>query len=599
MKKILAVLLLIGGVIPSLAADRRAAATQPMGIFEVYRQNRQQGIPNYITVDLWLSAYCLLRQQVWREREQNVLEPDLRNLSKVLTQAAAAQPEDAAGQANRDFAAVLGRLLQLQQAQPLTERARAELERVTQAQGPALSPLWGYRLDYSQFKPRGRYTATAAMQRYFTAYRYLSNVAFYINPGAETGVSETLADRLVTQTRYWLKSFNSRPAWQAALGSFNADMEWSLGPADDLTAAELQPLAAAQAQASAADWRAAVNRYAEQQQRLPRLLGGLAEVRSGSGTWDRSALLAWRLLPARVNAESVALQALLYPRTGTFTGESEQPVPFGLLTLEGQRVKAFPSSYELAMFNLGVIGDKQLAAWQESRFERYQQARDQALQTLNGATGLNAEQLRLFKMLLQPQDDGSIRLPTALAFWTWQRYLELLYQKPGYSLVSKGIDGDPARTGARLEQAEPVYRQLAALAAAHYRHTQDPRWQRFGELLQQAARIDQRNTATPVSQAFLNGLDRRLRQLCEQDDAPIVVDIHSEPNSRQVVEEAVGYADIAFNGRARGARLTHYEFKQPLSQRLNDADWRKLLDRDADTKRYKTYALNLTTDADR
>lgn len=588
-KKALFFLLFLSWALP-LSANMIEKPFLQYGVFDVYQQNRQQGIPNYITVDLWLSAYSLLRQTLWQEREQKELEPGLRALTQALLKASASQPEDEAGLANRDFAALLTRLLNPNNDKPLSKRVQSEWDLINRAQGISNSPIWGYPVDYSQFKPRGRYTQNEAMHGYFMAYRYAATIAFYINPSDETGIDEVLADRLLTQTRYWLKSAQQIPELRQALKPFNDGLSWALGTADDLTLTELESSKLDYQTASLAELRQGINRYAEQNRRQPQLVGALASL-SKEGTVDNASLLAWRMLPARLNAESVALQTLLFPNTGDYSGEESQRAPFGLLALNGRKIKAFPSSYELAMIQLGKDGDYWLNFWQENQFENYAKARQQAERVLAQAQGLDAEQLKLFQAILQEPDGNQLRLPTAMAFWTWQRYLQLLYQKPAYTLISKGIGGDKPRPGAQLEQAPEIYHQLLSLADAHYQQSQEPRWKQFAELLQKTLEINDSNVNQPEHQQFLNTLDSRLQQITGQTDTPIVVDIHNEPNSQQVVEEGVGYSDPVVLEKARGARLTHYEFKRPFSERMDDSAWQEELKRSFGMRQHKTHSL--------
>ena len=66
----------------------------------------------------------------------------------------------------------------------------------------------------------------------------------------------------------------------------------------------------------------------------------------------------------------------------------------------------------------------------------------------------------------------------------------------------------------------------------------------------------------------------------------IVADVHTEANTRQVLEEGVGYVDLIVvayklpDGRiliGAGPVMSYYEFKQPMSDRLTDDAWRELL----------------------
>ena len=83
---------------------------------------------------------------------------------------------------------------------------------------------------------------------------------------------------------------------------------------------------------------------------------------------------------------------------------------------------------------------------------------------------------------------------------------------------------------------------------------------------------------------FLNGLDKRLKQLTGREDGPVVVDFHTDPNSGQVVQAALGMPQIVEvtysrgpsapeSSRSRGALFGVHQFKQPLVARLDDEAW--------------------------
>jgi hypothetical protein len=66
----------------------------------------------------------------------------------------------------------------------------------------------------------------------------------------------------------------------------------------------------------------------------------------------------------------------------------------------------------------------------------------------------------------------------------------------------------------------------------------------------------------------------------------IVADVHTDQDTRQVLEEGVGYVDLMVvaykvpDGRILigvGPVMTYYEFKHPLQDRLTDEKWRELL----------------------
>ncbi|MPN48993.1 hypothetical protein SDC9_196606 [bioreactor metagenome] len=67
----------------------------------------------------------------------------------------------------------------------------------------------------------------------------------------------------------------------------------------------------------------------------------------------------------------------------------------------------------------------------------------------------------------------------------------------------------------------------------------------------------------------------------------IVADVHTDANTGDVLEEGVGYVDMLIvayklpDGRiliGAGPLMSHYEFKQPMSDRLTDEKWREMLE---------------------
>jgi hypothetical protein len=225
----------------------------------------------------------------------------------------------------------------------------------------------------------------------------------------------------------------------------------------------------------------------------------------------------------------------------------------------------------------------------DTRYEGYAAAAQAAERELDRAEGMSADELQLIKDGLGERGadfDPGQRLTTVLGFWTWQRYLSVLYSKQSYTVSGKSLAIPKERTSAALEPAQGIYLALDRLVAKQRLHNPHPVWERFTNMLERLLVIskrEQQGTALSADDvAFLNDLDHALLGLTGGPDAPIVVDVHTNPASGEVLEQAIGYAQVVrktlANGQtAQGARFTHYEFKQPLSERLTDEAWRKRL----------------------
>ena len=65
----------------------------------------------------------------------------------------------------------------------------------------------------------------------------------------------------------------------------------------------------------------------------------------------------------------------------------------------------------------------------------------------------------------------------------------------------------------------------------------------------------------------------------------VIADVHTDSNSGQVLEEAVGkpyelYVIVPIEGiltLVQGAAFSYYEFKQPMADRLTDEAWQSML----------------------
>lgn len=566
-------------------APAPALPAAPEGLFALYEQNRNDDRPHYITVDVLLVAYSLIRQTTQAEFERDRLRPALMQWVNGLARRLPADDTPVTA-ANRDFLAVASALLAPDAgAAPLSERAQAERRRVEEAAGPAPSPLWEVTLDYGQFKPRGPYTASPETAATFRGLRYLSAILFPLQPSPAIGVNPALGDRLLAQYQQLAEALRADPALVKTAQNLERALTWSYGPADDLTLADWQRLPPPASPASnLAELRQRALAYAKAQQRQPRILGQAVQLSQlAPGETAAQALTGWRLLPQRYTAESAAFQELVSPATGRYQNHCVACTPFGL---DRQGFKGYPALDELPALLGSPLAARKLAAAGETDFTAYPAAAQRARDRLPEAVGLNALHLKLMRQGLAdgqaPDGEAQRRLDSLLGFWIWQRYLGVLYQKTSTTTMDKTLP--PLRPGAWIEPVPALYQALIALVTAHRQHTPHPRWDRFQPLLERCLAIARQELKTgrisAADEIFLNDLDLALRDLTGQDDRPIIIDLHAHPEDGQVMEIALRYPLVecrkAPQGQeeACGGRFAPVAFKQPLAERLDDAGWR-------------------------
>ncbi len=544
------------------------------GFFDLYAENRAQNRPNYITADFWLLSYSMIRDATLVELEQKKIMPLFFSLLTDLSNSIARDTKDPAQLANQEYLAILTALLTGEHTLA-SERAKKELALILDAKGINQSPLWEKQMDYSQFKPRGRYTETAEQRQYFQAMRYAGSVLFSIQASAATGVSQAMAERMTQQAMLLTQAMQGNKA----AASLDKLLSWQMGAADDLTSDDLIKVGKKK---TIQQQQQALLSYAKKEQKQPKIISGIVDVtKLEKGTSATDVLTGWRLMPLRYSADNAVFQSLLYPNTGKYLAECKKcALPFGAGMVNGQLVKNYPSAKELMALLNSSSAQSWVEAQHEDNFERYASSSKQAQAIIADAKGLNASHLDLLQTWLKNTDlteqQADEHLSSSLGFWTWQRYIGLLYSKQSYSLMGKSFSIPQARQGAQLEKATALYQGLAKIVKQHQQFTPHKSWEEFAETLATAIKISikKADKLSAEEDAFLNDLDKTLLNYTHgMVDKPIIVDVHTNPGEGMVVEEGVGLAKVVKEKDAWGARFSHYEFKQPLSERLDNAGW--------------------------
>jgi hypothetical protein len=211
--------------------------------------------PLFVTTDAVYNAWHLVFDRVLRETEEDRLLPVL---ERLLTGAVAAAREQAAALTGTELAEAADRAAAYYEAAatlagldvgPISDRAADAVALAEAAAGVDTSPISGLLpcnpinfqgcVDYSLFRPRGHYTATEDLRRYFGAMSVLGQEAFPLEDGL--GVVPGL---LVT--RVLVGSDDLLADWTALY----EPTAFLVGLADDITPLEL----AAAAEAEAPGW---------------------------------------------------------------------------------------------------------------------------------------------------------------------------------------------------------------------------------------------------------------------------------------------------------------------------------------------------------
>ena len=141
----------------------------------MYRRVRELGIPLYITVDSLLHLYHVQFDSLLSNIEENLLFSDLVEMTRLLLEESSRLERALSGEAreaarrNVAYFSVAMKLLNPEFEPPPQVGSEVEKEvcQIEEHSGIALSPIFHYEEDYSQYAPRGHYTKSEVLRRYF------------------------------------------------------------------------------------------------------------------------------------------------------------------------------------------------------------------------------------------------------------------------------------------------------------------------------------------------------------------------------------------------------------------------------------------------
>ncbi len=171
-------------------------------IYETQRYSLDQ--PVFATTDAVFHVYHLIFDKMLRDLEREHFIATLEKLTQAMLQASQSQldalqgsPLEEPARRNLAYFAVAAQLLNLPDPVPaqVKDLVDAEVALINAHNGPAVSPIWDRQdlpndkkliEDYSQYVPRGHYTRSEALQRYFKAMIWYGRLTFRVRDDFET-----------------------------------------------------------------------------------------------------------------------------------------------------------------------------------------------------------------------------------------------------------------------------------------------------------------------------------------------------------------------------------------------------------------------------
>ncbi len=565
----------------------------------------------FVTTDAMYNAWHNAFSKVLRDTETDVLVPAL---GDYLTQTVAAARAQAAELSGTDLAESAERVVAFYEAAAtllgldvgaISERATAEVLLATDAAEATTSPITGFVecelpdaftgcVDYTQFRPRGHYTSSDTLERFFRAMSELGQQAFY--------VSDTDSLRLgLLATRVATSDSETTAIWQRIYDTTS----FLVGVADDYTPVEAQAAAASLVTTGLADAEAFTD------DATVRAIGDeLGRLRAVGIDPENASV---RVMGARLVLDSYILDQLTWPNVGTEDNRRVSPSPLDLASVFGStlatRVQTDAGETDFAHYSdqleamRSLVGSRTGDDWAGTVYDAWLHALEPQF----------ADRTVAYPDFMQTAAWAAKSLQTGFGSYTELKHDTLLYAKQGTAGEGEGPPPPPFTPRHFVEPDPVAFGRLAALAnlmgngldaRGLLTETNASLIASFAELatwLGGIAATELAGEATSdADNARLGDFGSELELLWYQssdldrasgavpdftDNAALVSDVFR--SSFFTLELANGLPEtilvIVPDGAGRfqlavGATYSYYEFWQPAaSPRLTDEEWRQIL----------------------
>ncbi|MBN1350353.1 DUF3160 domain-containing protein [candidate division KSB1 bacterium] len=584
-------------------ARRDTLGTGYKEIYDIYNECREYNIPIFVTTDALLHTFHLIYDYVLKTVECKKFIADLNALTAALLQTAEAQYEaatdssvKAAASRNVAYLCIAASLLEQPiQIPPYAESlANKELSLISNAAGYAPSPLLGYDEDYTQYKPRGHYTASDSLKAYFKAMMWLGRATFTLNQ-ASTRSALLLVQAMNNTT------VSGEPAidvWQRIY----APTVFFVGKSDDINVYAYNPLA--------------TEIYSAQFNNL--LPDAFADTSLISAFIDHANQLPDPQIPTftpkgfRLMGQRFIPDAYMMSRVVAIFAPREMPRGLDVMTVLGSaRAKQILGDY---------YNDTAHFPQLDSLCVKFESLPDSVW-----VQNLYWNWLYCLMPLLVPKEAGYpefMRSPAwidkdlyaALASWAELRHDTILYAK---SSVTLGMHPTASLVQGYVEPNPHFFARMAALvsfmrtglsSASLLFSEFDWRLQQLEELLLSLLIISEKELSnqnlTSQEYQLICNFGKTIEELVttssyglegpmprSEDEMPVIADVHTDPVfTNSILEEGVGYpfniyviCNVA--GQlvvTRGGGFSYYEFTRPIAEgRLNDEEWKAMLKSDS------------------
>ena len=580
--------------------------------FEVYEDNRYFQTPNFVTVDSMMHTYHLYFAHLLRSIEKKYLYADLKKLTSQMQKESYEQYKDLKGtkweeaaKRNVTFFSLGAVLLDETALMPrdVSKDVKEQYDLIMSASGIKPSKLTGNEEDYSQYKPRGYYEGDKTLEKYFRAMMLYGRMHF---DQSDEGMDQSalLMSLAINDT--------NPETWESiyTVTSFFA------GASDDLGYNEYMPLIedVYGKDPKVSDIASDDKAWKEFHKRSTELRAPMINsIPIADSDEELDIPSGFRFMGQRFTIDATIMQNLVYRSVGEFSDEDKRLRPDFL------DVPAALGS-EMAYSLLDKMGATKYKHYDENldKMKKMFAGDDNPLWNaslyagwLNTLRPLLEEKGKGYPQFMQNDEWTKKDLETFAGSYTELKHDTILYSKQ--VMAEMGGDWDEEKDFRGYVEPEPVvYSRFEALAEntkdgldklGYLPKADKENLTRLSELAGNLKTISVKELENKklsddeyelieifggeIEHFWLDVMKEQTGEEYPSADnypAAIVVDVATDPNGT-VLEMATGlpseiYVVVIVDGKPRiatGAVYSFYQFEQPISNRLTDSDWRKMM----------------------
>ncbi len=568
----------------------------------VYSDCKEDNIPVFVTTDCVLHAYHILYDYTLRILESEHFSKDCLVLTEKMVDVSmdySKKTGDQAALKNVAYFCVAGKLLDETFAVPseVQDLVEEELALIEKHEGLSESPIFGYEEDYSQYVPRGHYTRSETLKKYFRAMMWYGRIMFRLKSEEET-----------LQALYIVKAIKDTGTLELWDRIYEPTV-FFVGKTDDLSISEYDALA-----------REVFGEHfalsdLQDEEKLSQFIEKAWELQDPriNSAWVNlteeveEVTKGFRFMGQRFIPDSYMFQQLVYKKVGTLSNPRLFPKGLDIMAVLGS---------DRALNHLE--SEKQYLNYTEQMesLRKEFSSLDQSVWTQNlywtwlyCLLPLLDEKGSQYPLFMHSDAWTDKELFTALGSWTELRHDTILYAKQSYPAPAAAPWEEfpvPELTKGYVEPNPDVYARLASLArmmreVLEQRDLLLTEYSRKLETLEELLLILETISEKELSGEKLTEEEYQIIwniggtlsslttfktavELETDKNVAIVADVHTDPNTGMVLEEGVGHVFVILVvveveekvTVTKGGVFSYYEFLQPVSQRLTDEEWQAM-----------------------